>query len=43
MKILKRMIVCFVAVTMGVCAFSSTVSADMNTSYRKGDIEVDPA
>lgn len=41
MNCFKKIIACLAAVTLAVCSYSSNVSASVNESYRKGDIDGD--
>ncbi len=41
MNIFKKITAGVLALTIGVCAIPSAVSASMNESYRKGDIDGD--
>ncbi len=41
MNIFKKITTGVLALTIGMCAIPSVVSADMNTSYRKGDVDGD--
>jgi V8-like Glu-specific endopeptidase len=41
MNIFKKIMASVVALTFGMCAVSSTVSASMNSTYRKGDVDGD--